>query len=273
MESPKPFTIQRALVLQGGCLKKSLQLACESVDNHDFIKLNKSDIQLARALGQKAKGNRSPFTYCDIFWHTQRLRNDAVDVFIRDKMHSDDPMADSDTSLVMPSAEISSTNRGCLFQQCRVPQIIAVTFPALTTPEGKTPDETTIKMTTTPNKKISPSMQATAANMEWSRHACKYTWKNQVGHQKKRKHEIADVLPVELPWPVKVIEMDESAVRLGQYYKCGGKWLLRVKKLPRDMYDTTDDLCHAMKTVTVLLVAFRVASHEGPEAQEPQAQG
>jgi hypothetical protein len=263
MESPQPFIIQRVLVLQGGCLKKSMQLACELVDNHDLIKLNKSDMQLARAVGQKAKGIRSPFDSCDIFWHMQKLRNDAVDRFIREKMHSADPMADE----AMSSADISSTNRGHLFHEHSVPQILGVTFPAFTTPEGKRLDETTIKMLTTPKKIVSPSMEATAANMDWFMHACQFTWKNQVDPDKKRKlADIADLL-VDLPWPVKVIEIDEEKVRLGLYYKCGGTWKMRTKKLERAVYTGRhDDLCHAMMAVAETLLAFRVEWHEeGPE--------
>ncbi len=184
------------------------------------------------------------------------MRNEAVDRYIRQNIHSSDPFADCTVTEV----EITAANRARLFADTKVPQVVDVAFPSFTTPAGKRVEPTTIKMLSTPKKPITPSMECAAENMSWFLYACKYSWTHQ-GHDtqtKKRQFEELEE-EFEIPKPARMLHFESNKVLLGVAYKTKpGKWLKRQEKIDRSMFDNKDDLKAAMHKVAHRLIEFRV---------------
>ena len=254
MGEPSPFTIRKMLVLEGGYGKtKSMQLACETCDGIDLIKLCARNRNLAVAMGQKTTKDHY-WKNCDIMQHMRDMRNEAVDRFIKQNIHSSDPFADCPVTEV----EITAANRARLFADTKVPQIVDVVFPSFTTPEGKRVEATTIKMLSTPKKPIAPSMECTSENLSWFLYACKHSWIHP-GHDtqavsKKRQCEDLEE-EFGIPKPARMLHFEANKVILGVPYKNpSGEWMRRQEKIDRSMFDNDEDLKAAMIKVAHRLI-------------------
>ncbi len=278
MDEFRPFSIQPMLVLTGGMLgKKSLTLPVETIEGIPMLKLCKKDRQLAAAVGQSKKVQPSSskhaqykfFSNCDVFQHMQTMRNDVVDQHIKTNKISSDPFAECDASAVT----ITQENRARLFAETHVPQLVSVTFPSFTTPEGKRVDETTIKMLSSPKKNVLPSMECSSVSMDWFHWACQYSWTQAPEASRKRKlcEEAQDML--DIPEHVKVADLDAKKVVLSVMYKTNGKWKRRQLRVDRTMYETEAELKDAIhKTANKLLEARNEADPQGDGDNESSGQ-
>jgi hypothetical protein len=235
---PKPFTIQPMLVLQGGHIKKSMLLPCDYVENTPFLSLKKSNRQLASALGKPSvKDNWSPLTACDVFEKMQQLRNDKVDKLIGAKMVSDDPFADAS------EFKIQASQRHRLFIDCKVPEIVEIELPQFVTAAGKHVGSKQLKIISTWNKRMAPSVEATGPNMDWLLLACQHEGWLEKPTSPKRKDIGDDVELPELPEPLKYKISTDGVVKIYAYYKSDKRWCKMEKKLDTDTLndDAIDD--------------------------------
>lgn len=237
---PKPFTIQPMLAFQGGHIKKTMLLPCDYVENTPFLSLKKSDRQLAAAMGKPVKKDHwAPLAACDVFEKMQQLRNCKVDQLIKAKMVSDDPLADAGEFTIQPS------QRHRLFLECKIPEIIEIELPEFVTAAGKHVSSKQLKIITTWNKIMSPSMEATGPNMDWLLLACQHAgWLEKPTSPCKRKNIDDEMDLPELPQPLKYSMSDDGAVKIKLHYKSAKlkRWTCLQKTLDKDTLNDDDAL-------------------------------
>ena len=241
----EPFTVQPMLSLQGGHLKKPMTLKCDYFDSTPFIVVKKSDRLLASALGKSAKkDNWSPLGTCQVFDKMQQVRNDVVEKMIRDKMVSDDPLADSADFTIESAAQ-----RHRLFLECKIPEIVEIEMPGFVTAAGKHVSSKSIKIISTWSKRVAACMEASGPNMDWLILACQHEgfYSEKPASPTKRKAIEDGVDLPELPEPLKYNMTEDGVVKIYMYVvsvKDGKKrWLRKEKKLDADTLndDTIED--------------------------------
>ncbi len=134
METAKPFVVTRKSVVEGGLLNKPWIVDVKIFDDKEYIKLQQTNRNLAKALGMDLK-QRSPLTNAKVFGHLAKVRNDRVDKLILQSQRSSDPMADVDGA---PADDLwVERGREKAFQTASVPVTVAIKLGAFVTGDGE----------------------------------------------------------------------------------------------------------------------------------------
>ena len=265
----KPFTAQRALVIEGGALKAPWVLDCTTIAGIDFAQLLMGDRSLARAMGMNMSA-RSPLQACEIFSHMIKLRDAKVDSLIASSKVADDPMADVQA---IASITLPSLGRPQAFAKADVPGFVELSFDEFVTPEGVRIEAHVVKVVTTPKRGVALTIEAAPANFEWLRWACQVQWGSQRASTKRqlKRTLTLDELP-DLEWPLKYGRDSAGGVVIMCHYRGeAGRWIRHQKRL--DVSFKEDDVImeRMVRQCADAVLAFHAANDVEPSGHAEQA--
>ena len=200
VRGPSPFTTKRALVIEGGFLKKPWAVPCTEVEGvGTFIALAKTDRQLASSVGLKFE---YPVTWnCGVLSRMAEVRDKKVDALIHAAKFAADPMALADGGDT--DAHIASRGRMAQFGTTRVEQVISITMPPFTTDDGEQIAQHTMKVFSTPKRGNMVTMEACVSNFDWLLKACQTTWElDNAGEPRKVEPDDLPTLPEPLYYKI-----------------------------------------------------------------------
>lgn len=274
LKEPVPFSVQKAMVLHGGFLKKPLTLECEQIESISFVTLSKKNPSLALALGHKGKRS-SPFAGTSLIDEIVKKRNDAVDQCIVEAMRQADPMAEA---IDLGSSSMTATGpRSKLFHEFKVPSYIGVTFDAFVTPEGKRVPAHTINVVSTPKKLCAVAVEATAASFDWLVHALKHDWATstpEVEESTPIKRKLTEELEEAehlLVAGVKAQVVGDDKVILHIGHKRGDLWTRKQKSIRRSQFDGMDAFKNAVASGVAWLAKFGNGTECDGDGDDQQA--
>ena len=128
MASRFAAVVSKKTMVQGGCLSinECWIPAVVEADGTEFMVLCRDDRLFAHYCGIDTKHSRPWRRTNGFFEHLRKIRNHAVDEWIMNKRHQNDPMATDDQHATMSLRE-----RGPMFVQFDVPDVIDVAFPTI----------------------------------------------------------------------------------------------------------------------------------------------
>ena len=214
-----PFTVQRALVVEGGWLQAPWPVDAKVIEGGEFVSLQTTDRNLAKALGMNMS-ERSPLAKCSFFALLASTRDDAVDTLINSTKVDRDPMADS--SSAAQASPVPSKGRSAAFADADIPATVTLHMAAFVTPDGQRVDEHTLRVVTTPKRRGNVTMEATPENFEWLMLAAQV--EGDIPKPEKRQHEDeGDDLPTLSP-PCQFQKTGGGKLKVYCYYRHQGQW-------------------------------------------------
>lgn len=167
MLKSKPFSVRlNEVVVEGGNLREpwvvSTQKLADFGDKGEmhFIQLSRGDRKLARAAGMDCT-SRTPWGDNTFLAYVAHLRDEIVDSLIRQYLKIDDPMGEIDC------AEAVISQRAKLYAKAAVPQVVEITYPAFTMPDGTRVPPKCLHVFSTPRRGGYITMELLAENLEF----------------------------------------------------------------------------------------------------------
>ena len=250
-------------MIEGGGLKSPWVLDCMTLDGSDFVALSLGDRSLAKAMGM-VMAERAPLAGCSIFPHMVRLRDNAVDAFIRSSSAANDPMAD----VVEDTSAVPTRGRPMLFANAQVPAVIEIAFDAFVTPEGKRIEAHSMRVVTTPKRGFRLTIEAAPANFKWLMHACQVDWADTSAPKKRELPQCSlDGLP-ELEAPLKYHrDRADNISIMCNFRSADGSWHRHFKRLDTTfMADTVVMQGVAKHCAETVIDFYNEYHHDAPES-------
>ena len=215
-----PFTSAQKTVVNGGLLGSQCWVPeLEYIEGHGdgFLLLHKADRHLARALGMNMNKS-APMDDVTVFSWLAQKRDDQVDEFMARALKADDPMAQQD------AVDIPGVGRAKLFQECKVPGVIAIAIDELINPMGKRIDATSLHVVSTPRRGVSPCVKASNEFLNWLACVVGIEFQiNPVGRCPKASDYWSTMTLPSLPAPIKYRKRGASLSICQTYKDINGK--------------------------------------------------
>ena len=255
----KPFTMRRSLVIEGGWLAAPWPIDTKVVDDGEFVTLSMSDRCLAKALGMNMS-ERSPLANCSVFNFLASVRDAKVDELILAAKVENDPMADgsSGTSNAQP---MPSRGRAAGFAIAKIPATISLKMASFVTPDGERVDEHTIRVVTTPKRRVSVTMEATPENFEWLLQAAQVEWDTGAKLEKKANIDEEFDLP-ELTGPCKYQKTENGKLKISCSYRQQGLWKKHQKAVNVNIHEDNSNLLAIIRRCEAEVLDFYHSHHE-----------
>jgi len=256
----EPFTFKHVMAVNGGGLKKPVLLPYESVGGENFIKIQKTCRNLAKATGQTA--GKTVFHKADVFQYMQERRNQHIDDLIKHAIIAADPFAEVQGR---HGEATLGKDRTVLFHNYKIPEVVIVKFPAFETPTKVEQAAIDIRMLATPKSTASVAIEATGPNLAWFKVACTMSWVHTVRGTKRKKVDFE--FPVASDEDVvKVIQNDSVHLRMCCNYRTqAGKWTRFRRSITKSDFDTIDELNTAVCRLVQRITEFYAANHHGQD--------
>ena len=232
MSSFTPFTVKRAIVIEGGYLASPWAVTVSrTIGDLDFMTLLKSDRGLAKALGLNLR-EKAPFKNSSVFHRIIEARDHVVDQLIISAQHDDDPMANQDQDDISTQQEVK--NRLAKFNEASPPQVTSIKSDAFVTEDGERVPAHTMNVTTTPKRGVPVSLEVNAENLNWLAKAFKCSddvWASPAKKQKQDNIDL-DALPQLTP-RCNYITVPGGRVAIAIYFRTSsGRHQRHQKRVP-----------------------------------------
>ena len=225
VETPISFTFD-AVVVQGGALKEAWVVPAKKIGSSHFLKLQKRDRKFAKVLGFPATTSAKHYGNSTFMEYIGHLRDEKVNQIIKEYLQEDDPQAD----VTDESVDVGSKQRHKLFVAANVPEVLEVVYPAFTAKDGSRLPDTIMKVISTPQKRVTPTVEISP--VLWSflsvaAHNCDF-----VPPTIDPDEEEEDDLDYRLDEPNVRWSKRHGAWQLASSYRiANGKWATQYKKV------------------------------------------
>jgi hypothetical protein len=264
----KPFNVRRTLVVEGGWISAPWPIDSKVVDGVEFVTLSMSDRCLAKALGMNMS-ERAPLCNCSVLNHLARVRDAQVDDVIMNTKMEKDPMADA-SSAGSNAQPMPSRGRAAAFAAAEVPASIWLKMASFVTPDGERVGEHTIRVVTTPKRRVNITMEAIADNFEWLMQAAQVEWGTGAKPEKRAyiDEDAHDDLPELIP-PCKYQKTEAGKLKLFCNYRQHGAWKRHQKCVSVNINQDSSKLETIIRRCESEVLSFYQSHHE-PVGQEQQ---
>jgi hypothetical protein len=260
----KPFVVKRSLVIEGGWLRSPWAVDPKTIDGVDFVTLAMTDRMLAKSLGMNMS-ERAPFSDTTIFNHIVLLRDAKIDQIIFTAQADSDPMANSSSS-GSAQPQMPTRGRAMAFATAHVPDMISLVIAPFVTPDGKRVEEHTLRVATTPKRRLSVAMEATSENFSWLMMAAQADWHTGAKPEKRSIHEVDQSALPELSHPCKLSVQDDK-VKVSCCYRQQGVWRRHQRSANVSIVGDKSRIEVIVRGLEAEVLAFFNLSHEkfGPD--------
>ena len=259
-----PFNVRQTLVVEGGWLSSPWAVDSKIVDGGEFVTLAMTDRCLAKALGMNTS-ERSPLANCSVFHNLASARDAQVDAIIYNAKVQNDPMADG-APAQSNAQHMPSRGRASGFADANAPATISLKMGSFVTPDGQRVDEHTIRVVTTPKRRVNVTMEATAENFEWLMQAAQVEWDTGA----KRAHIDDDVDLPELAAPCKYQKSEAGKLKIVCSYRQQGSWKKHQKAVNVNIHEDNSNLETIIRRCEGEVLGFYNLHHEpGGQGDQP----